>query len=269
MEEKVENQSDSPVVSAEQPVQNGLAENIGGTTDLHSNLDIQRPLEFTWQKVLTKFLVLEFALVPIAIFLIDLFDLPNSGSLAGQLLGEDSWVASTVYGMLSTVPLLALFVLSEVCGPYWKPFRNLRELVMTKLMPIMRGIPIWGLLLISVGAGFGEEWLFRGFLQQLVKSWLGTDVESWPAVFIVALLFGACHALSKAYFVVTFVIGLYFGYLVELTGSVLPAAFSHAGYDFVALVYLTILDKKLRRQEEVAEVVGAVESGTQETASVG
>ena len=102
-----------------------------------------------------------------------------------------------------------------------------------------------------------------------IRDRLGTDVESWAAVFIVALLFGACHALSKAYFVVTFVIGLYFGYLVELTGSVLPAAFSHAGYDFVALVYLTILDKKLRRQEEVAEVVGAVESGTQETASVG
>ena len=268
MEEEVENQGDLPAVSAEQQVQNRLTKDIGVTMDLHSNRDSQRPLESTWQKVLTKFLVLEFALVPIAIFLIYVFDLPNSGNLAGQLLGEDSWVASTVYGMLSTVPLLALFVLIEVCGPYWKPFRNLRELVMTKLMPIMRGIPISGLLLISVGAGFGEEWLFRGFLQQLVKSWLGTDFESWPAVFIVALLFGACHALSKAYFVVTFVIGLYFGYLVELTGSVLPAAFSHAGYDFVALVYLTILDRKLRRLEEVVEVVEDVESGTQETASV-
>ena len=82
-----------------------------------------------------------------------------------------------------------------------------------------------------------------------MKSWLGTGVVCWPAVLIVALLFGACHALSKTYFVVTFLIGIYFGYLVELTGSVLPAAFSHASYDFVALVYLTNLDRKLQWQE--------------------
>ena len=89
MEEKVENQGDSPAVSAEKQlqneVQNGFTENIGVTTDLDSNLDIQRPLESIWQKVLTKFLILEFALVPIAIFLIYLFDLPNSGSVAGQI----------------------------------------------------------------------------------------------------------------------------------------------------------------------------------------
>ena len=249
MDEKVENPDDSPVVSVENQVQNGLAEIIEMTMEPNSNLDSLRTLESTWQKVLAKFLAVEFSMVPIAIFLIYLFDLPNSGDLAAQLLGQDSWIASTVYGMLSTVPLLALFVLSELCGPYWKPFRNLRELVMTKLMPVIRGIPMWGLLLISVGAGFGEEWLFRGFIQQLMKSWLGTGVVCWPAVLIVALLFGACHALSKTYFVVTFLIGIYFGYLVELTGSVLPAAFSHASYDFVALVYLTNLDRKLQWQE--------------------
>ncbi|MEC9095003.1 MAG: CPBP family intramembrane glutamic endopeptidase, partial [Planctomycetota bacterium] len=64
-----------------------------------------------------------------------------------------------------------------------------------------------------------------------------------------SLLFGACHALSKTYFLLTFIIGIYFGYLVELTGSVLPAALSHAGYDFVALIYLMTLDNQLRQQE--------------------
>ena len=213
--------------------------------------------ELGWQSVLIKFLAVEFAMVPIAILLIYWFGLPQAGNVVAQLVGEDSWISSIVYGMFATVPLLALFVLSELCGPYWRVFRELRELVLEKLMPILRGIPVWGLLLISVGAGFGEEWLFRGFLQQLVKSWFGAEYGSWLAILIVALIFGACHALSKAYFIVTFVIGIYFGYLVELTDSVLPAAFCHATYDFIALVYLAILDRNrnaLPMDDSLAEV---------------
>ena len=131
--------------------------------------------ELGWQPVLIKFLAVEFVMVPIAILLIYWFGLPQAGNVVTQLVGEDSWIASIVYGIFATVPLLALFVLSELCGPHWRVFRELRELVLGKLMPILRGIPVWGLLLISMGAGFGEEWLFRGFLQQLVKSWFGAE----------------------------------------------------------------------------------------------
>ena len=222
---------------------------IAPLTDEPSVSDRFATPETNWQSVLRKFLIFEFAMVPIAILLIYLFGLPQAGNIAGQLFGEDSWISGLVFGMLATVPLLSLFVLSELFGSYWKPFRELRNLVFTKLMPMMRGIPSWGLLLISLGAGFGEEWFFRGFLQQLVKFWLGADAGIWPAVLIVSLLFGACHALSKTYFLLTFIIGIYFGYLVELTGSVLPAALSHAGYDFVALIYLMTLDNQLRQQE--------------------
>ena len=92
MEEKVENPDDSQVVSGEKRVQNGLAEIIGMTMEPNSNQDSLRTPESTWQKVLAKFLAVEFSMVPIAIFLIYLFDLPNSGDLAGQLLGQDSWM---------------------------------------------------------------------------------------------------------------------------------------------------------------------------------
>jgi len=230
----------------------------------NSDSDNRGRSEFIEQSVLGKFLLVEFAMVPVAILLIYLFGLPQAGDISGQLLGEDSWISGIVFGMLATVPLLAMFVLCELCGPYWKPFCELRKLVMTKLMPIMRGIPIWGLLLISIGAGFGEEWLFRGFLQQLVKFWFGAEAGIWPAVVIAALLFGACHALSRTYFCLTFLIGIYFGYLVELTGSVLPAALSHAGYDFVALMYLTILDNKLRLHESEKALADSVSAGETE-----
>ena len=70
MEEKVENPDDSQVVLVEQQVQNGLAEIIGMTMEPNSNLDSLRTPESTWQKVLVKFLAVEFSMVPIAIFLI-------------------------------------------------------------------------------------------------------------------------------------------------------------------------------------------------------
>ncbi len=212
----------------------------------------------SWQSVLTKFLVFEFALIPLAILLIYLCHLPRAGDVSGQLLGEDTWISGTVYGLMATIPLLALFVGSELCSPHWKPLRDLRELVLTKLMPVLNGIPVWGLLLISVGAGFGEEWFFRGFLQQLFKSMLSPESGIWPAILIVSLIFGFCHALSRTYFVITFVISIYFGYVMELTGSVLPAAVSHALYDFVALIYLSVLyrqraERAVRTIERITE----------------
>ncbi len=200
----------------------------------------------TWQSVLLKFVVVEFALVPVALLLIYWCDLPNATSLSGQLIGEDSWLSAIVFGCIATIPVLALFVAAELCEPHFKPLQNLRQLVLTKLMPWLRGIPIWGLLLISIGAGIGEEWLFRGFVQQWMKSLVGTEAGIWIPILITSLLFGLCHAVSLTYFVATFLIGIYFGYLAEWTGSLLPAATSHALYDFIALVYLTQLDRRTR-----------------------
>lgn len=244
-----------PEIDPSQPECDGTQASDSGISP-NQRLRIERP-DPSWPNVLSKFLVVEFAMVPVAILLIYLFDLPRAGNIASQLVGEDSWISGIAYGMFATVPLLALFVISELYGPHWRVFRDLRELVLEKLMPILCGIPVWGLLLISLGAGFGEEWLFRGFLQQLVKSWLDVEFGSWLAVLIVALIFGACHALSKTYFIVTFLIGIYFGYLMELTDSVLPAALCHATYDFIALVYLATLDRTVNdpaMDDAVAEV---------------
>jgi len=250
-----------PEIAPSQPESDGT-QSSDSSVSPNQPLQIERP-DPSWPNVLSKFLVVEFAMVPVAILLIYLFDLPRAGDIASQLVGEDSWISSLAYGIFATVPLLALFVLSELCGPHWRAFRDLRELVLEKLMPILRGIPVWGLLLISLGAGFGEEWLFRGFLQQLVKSWLDVEFGSWLAILIVALIFGACHALSKTYFIVTFIIGIYFGYLMELTDSVLPAALCHATYDFIALVYLATLDRNVNDPEmdgAIAEVESILNS---------
>jgi membrane protease YdiL (CAAX protease family) len=45
------------------------------------------------------------------------------------------------------------------------------------------------------------------------------------------------------YFFLTFAMGIYFGYLVLLTDSLLPAVVAHGLYDYIALLYIMRLDK--------------------------
>ena len=66
----------------------------------------------------------------------------------------------------------------------------------------------------------------------------------WTAILIVALIFGGLHALTPMYFLLTFVMGIYFGYLVLLTESLLPAVVAHGLYDYIALLYIMRQDKE-------------------------
>ncbi|MBX3730195.1 MAG: CPBP family intramembrane metalloprotease [Candidatus Sumerlaeia bacterium] len=86
------------------------------------------------------------------------------------------------------------------------------------------------LLLVSLGAGWGEELLFRGALQP--------HIGIWPA----AVLFGIGHFLLTkitwgrlGYTAVLILAGGGLGYLAEWAG-LLAAMVCHAFYDFVVLL---------------------------------
>jgi membrane protease YdiL (CAAX protease family) len=86
------------------------------------------------------------------------------------------------------------------------------------------------LLLVSLGAGWGEELLFRGALQP--------HIGIWPA----ALLFALGHFLLTkitwglvAYMAVLVLAGAGLGYLANWAG-LLAAMVCHAVYDFVVLL---------------------------------
>ena len=172
----------------------------------------------SWKRIFTKFVMAEYLMVPIALVMMWVCDLPNADSVTGQLLGENPWSWGVAFGLFATIPMLLSIVLTALVP--WRPLVELRELVQTKLAPFFRGMPSWALFLIALGAGLGEEWLFRGFGIQGV-GWLLPDVWSplmvqWTAILIVALIFGGLHALTPMYFLLTFVMGIYFGYLVLL-----------------------------------------------------
>lgn len=91
------------------------------------------------------------------------------------------------------------------------------------------------ILVISAGAAISEEFLFRLFLQ----GWISDIASPGVGIVVGAILFGLLHAISVAYVVGTFVIGLAIGALYEWTGSALLVIVWHFAYDVLAFLVAT------------------------------
>lgn len=80
-----------------------------------------------------------------------------------------------------------------------------------------------GLVVIAVIPGIGEEWLFRGFLQQRLQQLFG---NRHLAVWTAAVLFSAFH-LQFYGFVPRAILGAVFGYLFVFTGNLALPMLAH------------------------------------------
>lgn len=150
--------------------------------------------------------------------------------------------ADLIVGFLATLPLLGGMLLVD--RSRLAPFRQLRDVVDRLILPVLNGASVWMLALISLAAGLGEELLFRGLIQQgLTQGWL---IQGWSrelglvvAWLVAGGLFGLAHAITRAYFGLAVVAGLYLGFLYWYFESLLIPIACHALYDFCALLYLT------------------------------
>ena len=178
----------------------------------------------------------EGALIMLALLLsaVGLFD-------PAQPLSRLSWerqlLPGLIWGAAGTLPLLILLMAVERLS-FW-PFGALSRITDEQVRPLFEGTALYELLLVSLLAGLGEELLFRWSIQGGLSTWLGSDFGQVLAVALAAALFGLCHFLNLAYAAVTFVIGLYFGAMMCLSGTWIAPAIAHAAYDFLALCYLT------------------------------
>lgn len=84
-----------------------------------------------------------------------------------------------------------------------------------------------------LGAPLAEELLFRGYLHGLLRGWLGP----WPAIGAGALLFGLLHGLDYALPIAA--LGVFFGWLRERSGSLLPSMVAHGLHNAV-VVFVTV-----------------------------
>jgi len=98
----------------------------------------------------------------------------------------------------------------------------------------MATLKLWQLAVIAALAGIGEELLFRG----LIQLGLSHFMDVWLAILITSLLFGLAHAITFTYFLLTFIISLYFGWLFVHTGNLFVPIAIHALYDFFVFLYV-------------------------------
>ncbi|MDT4330536.1 CPBP family intramembrane glutamic endopeptidase [Methylomonas sp. MED-D] len=137
-------------------------------------------------------------------------------------------------GLLATLPLLIVFFALQALE--YPALRDIRELLLETLGARLVGRH-WSDLLILAGlAGFGEEALFRGFLQP----WLENRWGALPALWLSNTVFALVHAVTPLYAVLALLIGLYLGVLLDYGGerNLLMPMVAHAAYDFVAFVVI-------------------------------
>jgi membrane protease YdiL (CAAX protease family) len=166
-----------------------------------------------------------------------------------QNLGEFGWDQlhqGLIWGLVASLPLLGYLAAFHFFPPDW--MRSLRKFCVEHLCPLFQGSAIWELALLALAAGIGEELLFRwslqGGLTSIFDARFGQPVAGVISLIIASLLFGLCHSVTKLYFTVTFIGGLFLGWTMIATSNWLVPAVAHALYDFVALVYIVrIMDR--------------------------
>jgi hypothetical protein len=107
-------------------------------------------------------------------------------------------------------------------------------------------------LVIGVLAPVGEELFFRGYmLTRLREAW-----RAGPAILVTALAFGLIHGES-VHTVLAVGIGLYLGFVVERSASVLPAVICHVANNTVSVLLSAWVGSPPGRGVNAALVVGA------------
>lgn len=98
------------------------------------------------------------------------------------------------------------------------------------------------LLLVIVGAGFGEETLFRGYAFERLRTLLGTSLAATVVIVLVtSAWFGAAHYAFQGVPGVqqATIVGLIFGTVYAVTGRIPMLMIAHGAFDVtaVALIY--------------------------------
>ena len=150
---------------------------------------------------------------------------------SGANLGR--WLTSLGLGVVAAGPLVALLLVML----RWPngPWRSLVQFVEQEVVVLFRGGTIVQFAIVSLLAGFGEELLFRGAIQDALSEGLGPV----GGVLLTAVLFGVCHWLTAGYAFLAALIGLYLGVLQAYgEGNLFVPIVAHAAYDFLALLIL-------------------------------
>ena len=151
--------------------------------------------------------------------------------LLALVLGVQPWRTISFAPMeilLSVLGVLPMFLAFYASG-------SLNDLVVRMFGRPLSTLSVADMALVAVVVGIGEEVLFRGVLQTA----LGRESAMFGLV-AANLLFAACHAVNRTYFVTAFLVGCYLSSLM-LAGdddNLLRPIVAHTVYDFVVFLMI-------------------------------
>ena len=145
------------------------------------------------------------------------------------------WNAAAVgAGIFGTLPMLLIFVVTYRSN--LQPLREIRMYLTDTLGPTLKDCYWFDLLWVSFLAGYSEELLFRGVIQNSVASTWGWGVGLLAG----NLLFAFAHAITPMYVILAALLGTILGLLFEYSDSrnLLVPVIAHTAYDLIALLVI-------------------------------
>jgi uncharacterized protein len=146
-------------------------------------------------------------------------------------------MAPAIAGLVGAIPPFVLLVATDRLRI--GPLERIKKIVLETLGPSLAACRWYDLALLAALAGIGEELLFRGVAQPLFERWVAFDGLSRAAGLLGSnLIFGLLHLITPLYGILAGAMGVYFGLLLDITGSrnLLAPMIAHAVYDFLAFL---------------------------------
>ncbi|MFC1743187.1 lysostaphin resistance A-like protein [Candidatus Riflebacteria bacterium] len=110
------------------------------------------------------------------------------------------------------------------------------------LHDLFKDFAFWQIVVLSILAGVGEEYFFRGPCQAVL------------GLIPTAILFGLVHFLNFTYFITATFAGLYLGYLMDYFDNLAIPMLAHTITDLVGLVYLVYFFEEKNDYEEIEDL---------------
>jgi membrane protease YdiL (CAAX protease family) len=212
----------------------GSAQPNSPASDSRARRDLD---EWPPHRVLRTAVSLELALVIAALVLAAVgFSAPRS-----QLIPATAWQWLTEIGIGIAAVFPMMLVMGFVDRTNGPMAHAMRRTIDELLVPLFARFSVGQMAIVSILAGIGEEMAFRWCLQGGLAEWLAWAGAPWVALIIASVVFGVCHWINSAYFVMATLIGLYLGGMMYAFGSVVPSIVAHGVYDFLALYYIARL----------------------------
>ena len=138
-----------------------------------------------------------------------------------------SWPRTSIVSILLAALIFAGIYFSEKAGFH-------RDLSRFAALQGNLGLTVYTVFYVLIGAGFYEEFMFRGFIMQGLAVFFGASRSAWGAALIIqGVLFGASHAYQNPLgMLITGTLGVLLGILVIVSGRNLwTAIIAHGLFD--------------------------------------